>query len=229
LPHLAFRQAATLAHFGARVLHPRALAPVLEAGIPVVVRNTADPTAPGTLLDAAGPEHAPTALAAADPVSWFRFRLPWYRRCCGRLLTDLEAVLGSPLHFEWPTASGPAQLLVESGQADAAATLLGRHLGRDNPPERRDGLAAIAVTGLPPEGARDDPRVGARDDPRVGARDDPRVGSSLFQKRGIQLRQRLLLDGGEALLLLVPADQRQRTVRALYEALSSREGIATAA
>ena len=214
LPCLSFHQAATLAHFGAWVLHPRALAPLLEANIPLVVRNTANPLSPGTTLDTAGPECTPTAFASAGPVSWFRFRLPWYRCRSGRLLDELEATLGPPLHIEWPTASGPAQLLVDQKHSAGAARILRRHLGRDNPPEQRDNIAAIALTGSHLEGAT-----------------LLQKGATLLQNQGISLRQRLPLDGGNALLLLVPAEQRQRAVRALYDAWlsSSEEHIAPAA
>lgn len=52
LDHLSYREAFELAYFGARVLHPQALAPALESGIPVRVRNTFHPDNPGTLIDA---------------------------------------------------------------------------------------------------------------------------------------------------------------------------------
>ena len=51
LDHLSYREAFELAYFGARVLHPQALAPALEAGIPVRVRNTFKPDNSGTLID----------------------------------------------------------------------------------------------------------------------------------------------------------------------------------
>lgn len=54
LDHLSYREAFELAYFGARVLHPQALAPALESSIPVRVRNTFHPDNPGTLIDAEG-------------------------------------------------------------------------------------------------------------------------------------------------------------------------------
>ncbi len=59
LDHLSYREAFELAYFGARVLHPQALAPALEAGIPVRVRNTFRPDNPGTLIDAEGRDSTP--------------------------------------------------------------------------------------------------------------------------------------------------------------------------
>jgi aspartokinase len=56
---MSWDRAEALAATGARVLHAKSLAPAREAGIPVVVRNTFRPEAPGTRIDA--PEPAPAA------------------------------------------------------------------------------------------------------------------------------------------------------------------------
>ncbi len=50
LPILSYREVAEMAHFGAKVLQPRSIYPVIEAGIPVRVCNTFNPTHPGTRL-----------------------------------------------------------------------------------------------------------------------------------------------------------------------------------
>jgi bifunctional aspartokinase / homoserine dehydrogenase 1 len=59
LDHLSYREAFELAYFGARVLHPQTLAPALEAGIPVRIRNTFKPDCPGTRIDSAGNPEPP--------------------------------------------------------------------------------------------------------------------------------------------------------------------------
>ena len=48
IPQLHAREAAELAYYGAKVLHPRALIPVAGRRIPVFVRPFADPDSPGT-------------------------------------------------------------------------------------------------------------------------------------------------------------------------------------
>lgn len=50
IPVMSFQEAAELAFFGARVLHPKALAPAVERGIPVRVLNTSRPSGQGTLI-----------------------------------------------------------------------------------------------------------------------------------------------------------------------------------
>jgi bifunctional aspartokinase / homoserine dehydrogenase 1 len=48
VPQLNVREAAELAYYGAKVLHPRALIPLARLAVPLFVRPFADPTAPGT-------------------------------------------------------------------------------------------------------------------------------------------------------------------------------------
>ncbi|MFI5005790.1 MAG: aspartate kinase [Solirubrobacterales bacterium] len=55
LPRLAYAEAAALAAAGAKVLHPRTVAPLAERGIPVVVKNTLRPDSPGTWVDSSPP------------------------------------------------------------------------------------------------------------------------------------------------------------------------------
>ena len=48
ISHLSFNEAAELAHFGAKVLHPGTLLPAMRENIPVHVLNSRNPLAPGT-------------------------------------------------------------------------------------------------------------------------------------------------------------------------------------
>jgi aspartate kinase len=50
IPVMSFQEAAELAFFGARVLHPKTLVPAVEAGIPVRVLNTLRPEGEGTVI-----------------------------------------------------------------------------------------------------------------------------------------------------------------------------------
>ncbi|XP_039114642.1 aspartokinase 2, chloroplastic-like [Dioscorea cayenensis subsp. rotundata] len=50
VPYLTFEEAAELAYFGAQVLHPQSMRPAREADIPVRVKNSYNPQAPGTLI-----------------------------------------------------------------------------------------------------------------------------------------------------------------------------------
>jgi bifunctional aspartokinase / homoserine dehydrogenase 1 len=47
---LSFREVAELAYYGAKVLHPRAIRPVIDEGIPLRIKNTFKPDHPGTMI-----------------------------------------------------------------------------------------------------------------------------------------------------------------------------------
>jgi aspartate kinase len=47
---LSYREMSELAYFGAKVLHPKTILPALEAGIPLRIKNTFNPTHPGTIV-----------------------------------------------------------------------------------------------------------------------------------------------------------------------------------
>jgi aspartate kinase len=52
VPHLSFAEAAELAYFGAKVLHPKTIQPALSREIPVRILNSRRPDGPGTLITA---------------------------------------------------------------------------------------------------------------------------------------------------------------------------------
>src|SRR5678816_451922 len=54
LNEISYNEAAELAYFGAKVLHPKTLRPVTEAGIPVWIRNSFAPENKGTKITATG-------------------------------------------------------------------------------------------------------------------------------------------------------------------------------
>ena len=50
LPRISYQEAAELAYFGARVIHPATIQPAVQGGIPVAVRNTRQPREAGTSI-----------------------------------------------------------------------------------------------------------------------------------------------------------------------------------
>ena len=54
IDEISYNEAAELAYFGAKVLHPNTLRPVTAAGVPVWIRNSFAPEKPGTKITARG-------------------------------------------------------------------------------------------------------------------------------------------------------------------------------
>jgi aspartate kinase len=61
LPEISFREAAEVAYFGATVIHPHTLWPLLESTVSVRIKNSLDPAKPGTLI-CTNPERRGTTL-----------------------------------------------------------------------------------------------------------------------------------------------------------------------
>ena len=63
IEHVRFDEAAELASFGAKVLHPNAIAPAVTRGIPVYIFNSLRPEGGGTRITADAPRHSVRAIA----------------------------------------------------------------------------------------------------------------------------------------------------------------------
>jgi aspartate kinase len=67
IPTLSYAEVGELAYFGAKVLHPRTIRPVVERGIPLWVKNTFHPACPGTRI-VAEPETTPGTVKAITAI-----------------------------------------------------------------------------------------------------------------------------------------------------------------
>lgn len=70
---ISYEQVSELAYFGAKVLHPRTMQPLIEPHIPLYVRNTFNSTHPGTRINSAHPMQARhlSAVTAVEGVLVF--------------------------------------------------------------------------------------------------------------------------------------------------------------
>jgi aspartate kinase len=64
--HLSFDEAAELAYFGAKILHPASIWPAQQYNIPVKLLNTMEPEAKGTTISSATFSQGAKAVAAKD-------------------------------------------------------------------------------------------------------------------------------------------------------------------
>lgn len=71
---LNFEEAAELAYFGAKILHPTCVQPAKFAGIPVRLLNTMDPSAPGTIIDNVTLKGKIKAVAAKDNITAIKIK-----------------------------------------------------------------------------------------------------------------------------------------------------------
>ncbi|MCX7728018.1 MAG: aspartate kinase [Bacteroidia bacterium] len=67
--YLSFDEAAELAYFGAKILHPACILPAQKEQVPVILKNTMQPQAAGTIITNAFPNEGFKAVAAKDNIT----------------------------------------------------------------------------------------------------------------------------------------------------------------
>lgn len=71
---LNFEEAAELAYFGAKILHPTCVQPAKYSGVPVRLKDTMDPQAPGTIIDNVLIKGKIKAVAAKDNITAIKIK-----------------------------------------------------------------------------------------------------------------------------------------------------------
>jgi aspartate kinase len=92
VPHLSYREAAEISHFGAEVVHPQTMLPAMRAGIPIRIKNTFRPEAPGTLVTSRARAGTPLILSSVDSVALVTVEGTGFIGTPGTILRVLEIV-----------------------------------------------------------------------------------------------------------------------------------------
>ena len=217
LPRLSYQEAAEMAHFGAKVLHPRTMRPLQADGIPLRIKNTLRPEADGTTI---GPE----ADAGVGPIKAITsIRDVALVRVLGQAVLEVSdlgqrvfaplAEAGVPVYLVAQASSeGSLGLAVRQLDADATARTLRRALAREI--ERGDvrgvevetGGAVIAAVG-------------------TGLHTAPGLAGQMFATLGrahVNLRAFAQAGGDHTCSALVPDADVLPGVRALHETFVRR-------
>ncbi|HXR16995.1 MAG TPA: aspartate kinase [Terriglobales bacterium] len=137
ISEISYREAAELAYFGAKVLHPKTLRPVMQSRIPLQIRNTFTPEQAGTKITPAGPANARVkAVAAISDAALITVRgrdIVEVTQALGHVLTNpsspgAEVLLISPSHSHNDTC-----VVVHSSAAKILADALRREFAPDSP------------------------------------------------------------------------------------------------
>lgn len=150
---LTYRELRELSYMGAHVLHDEAIFPVAEAGIPIAIRNTNDPTAPPTHIVATRQPHERIVTGIAGRKNFVMFQVEKYlmNRMIGfgrRLLEIFESLGISYDHT--PTSIDSMSVLVHADAVKDNEQMLIEEIQKILEPDRvevtRD-LALIATVG----------------------------------------------------------------------------------
>ena len=138
LPRLSYQEAAELAHFGAKVLHPRTMRPLAREGIPLQIKNTLRPEARGTEIgparDGDGGRAAIRAITAVRDVALVRVEGQAVLETAelGRRVLEALAEASVPVYLvAQASAEGSFGLAVRAADADRAADRLRESLATE--------------------------------------------------------------------------------------------------
>ena len=159
---ISYREAAELAHFGAKVLHPKTLRPVMQRGIPIWIRNTFAPDEPGTRIMPAGPRDAGevTAITAIQDATLITIDggsalskgdAPVASGVLSRALAAAAAVRADVLLISESSSNSHVSLVIPSHSAKRTVEALVREFSREpgsEKTERSIGSTAVALVTL---------------------------------------------------------------------------------
>lgn len=126
VPELGYDEAAELAHFGAKVLHPRAVEPVEGQGIPIHIRCFLDPDAPGSVVREGVPATAMVrACASKDGLALVRLIGPGMAYTPGVAHRVFEALARAGINvLNMGTSQATFALLIEEADVASAQAAL---------------------------------------------------------------------------------------------------------
>jgi aspartate kinase len=216
IPVLSYGEVGELAYFGAKVLHPKTVQPIIDRGSPVRVRNTFNPTHPGTLIQqqaeiTAGAVKAVTVIKDVSLIS-----------VEGRGMVGVPGIAGRS--FMAVARAGASMLLISQASSEQSFCFV-------VPSDKTSGVLDAIRKELKTElDRRDVDRVWAREDVVIittvgaGMRGTPgvaaRVAGALAEK-GINI---LVIAQGSSeysISLVVRADESVEAVRALHQLIVS--------
>lgn len=213
LDRLSYREAMELAHFGAKVVHPATMGPAVERGIPLYIRNTFRPDAPGTRIDETGaPVRAVKGLSTVEGVALLNLEGTGMRDVPGtahRLFGALREAGVEALMVSQGSSQNSICLAVPSAHAEAArgavdaAFFAERHHGQVHAAEVDAGCCLLAVVG---DGMAGHPGVAARFFGALG-------------KAGINIRAIAQGSSERNISVVVSGVEAQRALRAAHAGL----------
>ena len=158
LEEISYHEAMELSHFGAKVLYPPTIRPVLELNIPILIRNTFEPDAPGTLINREGNlDFGPVkGISHLPNISLLTLEGTWMVGIPGSSKRLFEALSNEKINVILITQASSEHsicIAVQSGDAERAADAINEEflyensLGKINKAVIESDQAIIAVIG----------------------------------------------------------------------------------
>lgn len=157
IPELSYQEAAELAYFGAKVIHPHTMSPAIANNITVWIKNTFKPDAPGTKISSASSSDVPIkGFAAVEDMSLINVEgtgmigIPGVaQKLFGALrAVDVSIVMISQASSEHSICFAVPQRQAELAKKTVEETfVLEMQRGEVQTVDRRDGCCILAMVG----------------------------------------------------------------------------------
>ncbi len=160
IDELTYEEATELCNFGAKVVYPPTLYPVCRKGIPIVVKNTFNPDAPGTLIhngkSGHGSDRVIKGISSIDNITLITLSATSMVGIIGvdrRIFTALADEHINVFLVSQSASETGISIGVSSADAELACRVLSKTFaaeiesGSVYPVKREDELAAVAIVG----------------------------------------------------------------------------------
>jgi bifunctional aspartokinase / homoserine dehydrogenase 1 len=176
IPEISYREATELAYFGAKVLHPKTLHAVSQAGIPVWIRNSFTPERTGTKITPKGRTNGGgvKALTAIRDVALITVGGPGIvglTDVVGRTFSTTAEVRASILLISQSSSQNDICFIVAAADAKRTVEALRKEFAQDVAHEKVEHItmdATIAIVAVVGENMRGTPGVAGRTFNAVG-------------------------------------------------------------
>jgi len=176
IPEISYREATELAYFGAKVLHPKTLHAVAQAGIPVWIRNSFTPERTGTKITPKGRTNGGgvKALTAIRDVALITIGGPGIvglTDVVGRTFSTTAEVRASILLISQSSSQNDICFIVAAADAKRTVDALRKEFAQDVAHEKVEHItvdATIAIVAVVGENMRGTPGVAGRTFNAVG-------------------------------------------------------------
>ena len=170
IPEISYSEAAELAFFGAKVLHQKALRPLMRSEIPVWICNTFAPERPGTKITPSGCQNssgakALTAISEAAMITVGGPGIMGIRDLLGRTFTTIAAVRADVLLISQSSSQNNVCFAVPAALAECAVEALRREFAKDLAHEEAEHITLnpiVAIITVVGENMRGTPGIASR-------------------------------------------------------------------
>ncbi|AWB67221.1 bifunctional aspartate kinase/homoserine dehydrogenase I [Saccharobesus litoralis] len=170
LEQLSYQEAMELSYFGASVLHPKTIGPIAQYSIPCRIKNTLNPSAPGTLItdESIDTEHVVKGISTLDNITMINVAGPGMKGMVGmasRIFDAISRAHVSVLMITQSSSEYSISFCIYTEDEDKARSILNDEFELEltnkllEPIEFRSDLSVISIVG---DGMRQTKGIAAR-------------------------------------------------------------------